>query len=216
MARDGTETASPTIGLKDGYVLRAMPENKFDTGPDAGFGDDYIYIKHQMYRVEKPKWTNFEDPKKIEGQEKAIQPMGVYDKTDEWDFRSPNIDPPTFDRFETRHPDGTISSGIKPRDMGTQVSKDAESLLSLFDEAMRDGSVTHERGEDYGHPFDDFSRSVQIKDALKDCPLPVLRHVLEMIGVKMARAVNDPYKLDTWIDIAGYARCAVMILEKLK
>jgi hypothetical protein len=37
---------------------------------------------------------------------------------------------------------------------------------------------------------------------------------MEMIGVKMARLCNDPTKVDSVIDIAGYARTMAMILDK--
>ena len=35
-----------------------------------------------------------------------------------------------------------------------------------------------------------------------------------MILDKVARLTNNPEHLDSWIDIAGYARCAVMIMDE--
>jgi hypothetical protein len=49
---------------------------------------------------------------------------------------------------------------------------------------------------------------------IASCPDEPLGQALAMIGVKMARLAHNPDHLDSWIDIAGYARCAVMILDK--
>jgi hypothetical protein len=86
------------------------------------------------------------------------------------------------------------------------------TLVAQFDTRMR--SITQERGKDYGHPADDFAIAHQIKDALRACPDPLIRHALEMISVKMARLCTSPGHLDSWIDIGGYARTAVMILDR--
>ena len=83
-------------------------------------------------------------------------------------------------------------------------------MLDIFDAAK----VTQERGAVYGHPADDFARVALIKGALSECPDARMRHVLEMIAVKMARLVHSPNHLDSWIDIAGYARTAVMIMDR--
>ena len=81
-----------------------------------------------------------------------------------------------------------------------------------FDEAMK--SVTQVRGADYGHPADDFAVASQIAHAVNDCPDPLVRNALRMIGVKMARLCHNPQHLDSIIDIAGYARTIVMIIDK--
>jgi hypothetical protein len=74
--------------------------------------------------------------------------------------------------------------------------------------------VTDQRGEDYGHPRDDFIRAELIRQAIKDCPNPAVRHALAMIGVKMARLVHNPYHKDSMVDIAGYARTIAMIADR--
>ena len=81
-----------------------------------------------------------------------------------------------------------------------------------FDEAVK--VITQLRGDDYGHPADDFARGALIKEAVKDCPDPRIRHALEMIGVKMCRLVHTPDHLDSVIDIAGYARTILMIVDR--
>jgi hypothetical protein len=86
------------------------------------------------------------------------------------------------------------------------------SLTEKFDRAAK--GITQQRGQTYGHPVDDFHRVSLIKEAVADCPNPEIRHALEMIGVKMARLVTSPDHLDTIVDIAGYARTMVMVLDK--
>lgn len=81
-----------------------------------------------------------------------------------------------------------------------------------FDKAIQ--TVTQERGANYGHPLDDFGRVARIKAVLAECPDPVVRHALEMIAVKMCRLIETPDHVDSWVDIAGYARTGVMVLDK--
>jgi hypothetical protein len=86
------------------------------------------------------------------------------------------------------------------------------SPLEEFDAAI--ARVNDSRGAVYGHPADDFARAVAIKRAVSGCPDDLIRHCLEMIAVKMARLVESPDHLDSLLDIHGYARCAVMILDR--
>jgi hypothetical protein len=86
------------------------------------------------------------------------------------------------------------------------------SPLAEFDAAIAD--ITQRRGDVYGHPADHFARIAQIKAGVADCQNPLIKHALEMIAVKMARLVASPDHVDSLIDIAGYARCAAMILDR--
>ncbi len=85
------------------------------------------------------------------------------------------------------------------------------SLLERYDAAV--ATVTQERNEAYAHPSVNFDRIVRLKAVVADCPDPLVRHALEMIAVKMARLIETPDHLDSWIDVAGYARTAVMCLN---
>jgi hypothetical protein len=89
-----------------------------------------------------------------------------------------------------------------------------QTPLAQFDAAI--ANITTDRGAVYGHPADDFAKATQIKAAVASCADPLLRHVLDMIGVKMARLTTTPDHMDSWIDISGYARCAAMILDRNK
>ena len=85
--------------------------------------------------------------------------------------------------------------------------------IKQFDAALNAGKVTEERGKVYAAPSIDFSRAARIKAVVAECEDPLARHALEMIAVKMARLINSPFHLDSWIDIAGYARCGVAVTE---
>jgi len=81
-----------------------------------------------------------------------------------------------------------------------------------FDRAIQ--TVTIERGQDYGHPLFDFELAQNLIRYTHQCQHPAVRHALQMICVKMARLTHNPDHLDSWIDIAGYARTALMALDK--
>ena len=83
-----------------------------------------------------------------------------------------------------------------------------------FDKDMQD--LTKRRGEVYGHPAVDFGRASAMKSVIADCPDPRLRHVLDMIATKVARLVETPTHYDSWVDIAGYARTACMVIDAQK
>ena len=85
--------------------------------------------------------------------------------------------------------------------------------LEQFNKAIV--TVNDERGAVYDHPFDDFGRADLIKSAVAHCGNARIRHVLEMIGLKLVRLAKTPDHMDSWIDIAGYARTGVMILDRV-
>lgn len=87
----------------------------------------------------------------------------------------------------------------------------AQGRLEEFDRIT--ATITQERGKNYSHPKVDFAKANELKAAVQACQDPLVRHVLEMLCLKMARLVHNPGHLDSWIDIAGYARCGVMVTE---
>lgn len=87
------------------------------------------------------------------------------------------------------------------------------SRLEQFDQNTAQ-KVTGERGAVYGHPSVDFDRAARLKAVVAECPDPLARHALEMICVKLARLIETPGHVDSAIDIAGYARCLVMVTDR--
>lgn len=83
--------------------------------------------------------------------------------------------------------------------------------LAEFDEGVR--VVTQRRGAIYGHPKHDFDRAARLKAVVAECKHPEARHALEMICVKIARLINSPDHVDSWLDIAGYSRTGVMVTD---
>lgn len=77
--------------------------------------------------------------------------------------------------------------------------------------------ITIIRGADYGPPRADFERVQAVAAALglDGVKCSAVRHVLYMLVVKLVRLRNTPTHLDSWIDVAGYARCGVMVTDDL-
>ena len=93
-----------------------------------------------------------------------------------------------------------------------KVGVDSTTLTEQFDALVR--VITQVRGVDYGSPAVDFARAARLKAVVAEVRDPVIRHVMEMICVKLARLIHSPNHLDSWVDIAGYARTAVMCLDE--
>lgn len=90
-----------------------------------------------------------------------------------------------------------------------------ETSTEQFDRQLS-GLVNSQRQSVYGHPLEHFEKSMRIKAALRFgyAGPPALMHAMEMIADKLARLSKSPDHFDSWLDIAGYARTAVLILDK--
>lgn len=66
-----------------------------------------------------------------------------------------------------------------------------------------------DRGADYGHPLDDYTRTAAIWSAILGVDVTPEQAQLCMIGVKISRECNK-HKRDNLVDIAGYARTLEM------
>lgn len=73
--------------------------------------------------------------------------------------------------------------------------------------------VHGDRGEDYGGPLDDFSRTAKMWSAIKGVEFTAEEVGLFMICVKLSRMVNK-FKRDSLTDIAGYAETVHMVREE--
>jgi hypothetical protein len=85
--------------------------------------------------------------------------------------------------------------------------------MNILEEANR--LVHGRRGEDYGHPFDDFSRTAKMWSAILGTNVTPEQVGLCMIAVKISRQCNLP-KIDNLIDIAGYAETVQMVIDERK
>jgi hypothetical protein len=88
----------------------------------------------------------------------------------------------------------------------------ARNYTEQFDTAIQ--TVTQDRGEDYGHPAETFKTIAHMQSMISHCSDPAVRHALNMVIIKIVRLAETPNHMDSVLDIAGYARCIAMILEK--
>lgn len=84
-------------------------------------------------------------------------------------------------------------------------------LLAQFDAAY--SKVTADRRDVYGAPEDTYRRISAMRAVVDECADPQIREILAMIVTKVARLVQTPNHLDSWVDVAGYSRCGVMLLD---
>lgn len=85
---------------------------------------------------------------------------------------------------------------------------------TILQEAQR--LVYGDRQSAYGHPYDDYSRTARMWEAILGLPAyRITPNVacLMMAAVKISRQVNKP-KRDNMTDLAGYAACAQMCAER--
>lgn len=75
----------------------------------------------------------------------------------------------------------------------------------ILDEASK--CVNVDRDADYGSPEDNFGRIASIWSVIFGHEVTPHQVALCMVGVKVARLVNNPKSRDGWVDIAGYAAC---------
>ncbi len=92
-----------------------------------------------------------------------------------------------------------------------KTQKEQETLIAKMDAIAE---VTASRNAAYGDPEDDFKRVARMKEGLTGMDDPVLRHVAEMILVKLSRIVQTPSHHDSWLDIVGYARTAAVVIDR--
>jgi len=83
--------------------------------------------------------------------------------------------------------------------------------MSILEKALN--LVNGERQSDYGHPYDDFSRTAKLWSAILDIPISPEQVALCMVAVKLSREVHK-HKKDNLVDIAGYAETLAMVVDE--
>lgn len=69
------------------------------------------------------------------------------------------------------------------------------------------------RGEDYGHPLDDFSKTASMWSVILGFAVTAEQVGLCMACVKISRQLNRP-KRDNMVDLAGYAETVQMVIDE--
>lgn len=90
--------------------------------------------------------------------------------------------------------------------------------MALFSESVlaeADRLVSGERQTDYGHPYEDFSRTAKIWSAIVGTFIPTYKVPLMMVGVKLSRECNQ-HSRDNNVDGPGYWKTNMMVHERLE
>lgn len=83
-----------------------------------------------------------------------------------------------------------------------------EPTIVKFDEAVE--SIGYDRYEDYGGPEPSFARIALMWSAIAGVDISPQQVAHMMIALKLSRLQTNPNHLDSYVDIVGYARCAVL------
>lgn len=69
------------------------------------------------------------------------------------------------------------------------------------------------RGQRYGSPYDDFSRTARMWSALFGIEITPHQVAMAMICVKLSRLTESPGHRDSIVDIAGYAETLASVAK---
>ena len=64
------------------------------------------------------------------------------------------------------------------------------------------------RGQEYGHPSDNMSRTARLLSAYLEMPIMDYQVAVILALVKVARSMETSQKEDTWVDAAAYIAIA--------
>jgi hypothetical protein len=78
--------------------------------------------------------------------------------------------------------------------------------------------ITGDRHDEYAHPYEDYSQTRDIFEALTGIEMSIEQAVLFMVAVKLSRLRtaldNGRWAHDTVVDAAGYIGCLAMVNHK--
>jgi hypothetical protein len=86
-----------------------------------------------------------------------------------------------------------------------------ERVETVLQEADR--IVASDRNSDYGHPYEDFSRTAGMASAMFGFPVTPEQVGLFMVCIKLSRECHK-HKRDNLVDLAGYAKTVAMVHER--
>ena len=84
--------------------------------------------------------------------------------------------------------------------------------VDRFDRDLN-GIVNQARQAVYGPPEDNFANIAKMQEVMWQVHDPLMRVIALALCTKLARLIKSPKDFDTWLDIAGYARTAMMVLD---
>ena len=90
--------------------------------------------------------------------------------------------------------------------MTTQLETVREIVLNSAKEL-----VMGDRNKDYSDPNPNFEQTAELWSAYTGTAFSKHDVAVMMILVKVARLSTSPHKLDSWMDIAGYAACGAEV-----
>ena len=74
--------------------------------------------------------------------------------------------------------------------------------------------VRGDRGRDYGPPWEDYARTVEIFNAITGRDLSPAEGITFMVSVKLSRMAVSPQVRDHYVDAAGYVDCLWQTVER--
>lgn len=77
--------------------------------------------------------------------------------------------------------------------------------MNKFDLLSKAIEIVESRGTDYGNVLDNHIRIASIWSVILEHPVKPEQVALCMAGTKIARLIQTPTHLDSWLDLAGYA-----------
>jgi len=83
-----------------------------------------------------------------------------------------------------------------------------QSRIAQFDQAIE--TIGYDRTTDYGNPVVSFDRIALMWSAITGADISAQQVAHMMICLKLSRLQTNPNHLDSYVDIVGYARCAVL------
>jgi nucleoside 2-deoxyribosyltransferase len=178
---------------EEGFKVISPAELDEDSGPEPPaegekYGPEYVaYLKRDVQHV-------------IEVD--AVVVLPGWDKSRGAKFETylaAGLDKPVF-RYAT-------GSRVSIEEVHAPITEE-----TILEEAQR--LVDGPRGQAYGHPAEDFGRTAKIVGAILGIEVTAHQIPLIMMAVKLSRHTNRPRR-DNMTDIAGYARTAEMVAERV-
>lgn len=185
------------LPIYDERGYRIYPFGFVESAVDLGFKKEKLKVQYESGNVLGSAFVQY-DPDVPEGEVVALPPEAF---------------PGLIDQCNccTRIDGDEIQVELTRLCRSSTRASDASARETILQEAQR--LVHGDRGSDYGHPLDDFTRTVGAFNALTGHNLTPEEGTMFMMCVKLSREANR-HKRDNLVDAAGYADCTQQIHEE--